>query len=111
MSLDRLLIHDITVLRAPVVTDRYGNDRADWPNATRTTVKGRLTRPAGERIVDGRDALVEQWVCYLPSDVVISGRDRIEFDGITFEMDGPPFPAYDAGSAHHIEARVRLAAG
>jgi len=104
----------VVVVRAAVVTDRYGNQTRDWANASRTTVTGVNVQPAAapahstERIED-RQTTSTEWRLYTDRGVDLDLRetDRVEFDGMTLEVDGKVgrWPA-PYGGVHHVEAQL-----
>lgn len=107
MTLASLLVHDVTVVRAGDDTDRYGNTARDWSTATSTATKAWVHQQTGSEVLDGRDAQVSGWVCYLPAGTVVDGADRIVWGALTFEVDGPPTRAWTPQGEHHVEARLR----
>lgn len=119
VSFRSTLVHDVTIVRATMVTDRYGNQVKDWENATRTTTKGWVSqqgavgRPASLENIEMREAEVSSWMVYLMPNEDVTPYDRIEWEGISFEVEGPPNPAYSprTRSVHHKEVRVRVVEG
>lgn len=70
---------------------------------------GRAVRGEGEQtaLANTQTADAQVW---LPADTVVSGLDRIEVDGLTWEVIGPPVKAVNprrGGAVSHIEANVR----
>lgn len=111
MSLDSLLVHTVTVVRAATTVDRYGNTVKDWDAATRRTLRGRMVQLAQAENRDGREAEIGTWRVFLPADDPINGRDRVQWDGLTFEVDGPPNRAWNGTREHHVEAALRIVEG
>lgn len=116
MSLRTLMVHPVTIVHAATTTDRYGNTTKDWTTATRTTTNGWVSRATQlEDHTDGREAEVSTWKAYLPAGTAVDGGDRLEWNPtgslITFEVDGPPLPAFTPRGLHHIEAQLRVAEG
>ena len=85
--------HTLTVLRAPVATDAYGNEgERDWSepaNLTRTDVTGCSVQPAGsdEYTVD-RESVIVRLRAFMPGLVDVESTDRAEFNGDTYYIDG-----------------------
>lgn len=109
----------VTVIRAIRETDRYGNTVYDWAAADRTEyvawVEQRIAPAAGtqsEHVTD-RNAQASLWLLIVPPDADIDGRDRVEYDGRTFEVIGPPWTVKTrrTSAAHHIEANLRWLEG
>lgn len=119
MSYASTLVHDITIVRPGTTTDRYGNVTKDWTTATRRTVKGWVSQqgsignPATLEDLKGREAQVSNWILYLLPDEDVNGFDRIEWEGITFEAEGPINPAWSPRlkRRHHIEIQLKVVEG
>lgn len=116
MTLTSLLVHDVTVLTAGSTTDRYGATVKDWGNATERDVRGWVSqREALEDRTDGREAQIQGWILYLPAGDAITGHNRVRWNdptpAVTFEVDGPPDPAWSPRGEHHIEVRLRVVDG
>lgn len=100
-------------LRAPVATDRYGNEKRDWAAAERAEVTGVNIQPAGapadsDEDTSGRQVTVTTWyLCTRPGvDLDLLETDRIEWDGMTLEVNGKVGRWRLAGRAHHVEATL-----
>lgn len=111
MSLSSLLVHDVTILRASSNTDRYHNAAKDWASPTTVTVKGWIARTSANEERGEREAEVSGWVLYLLPETTISGADRVGWNGLVFEVDGPPNHAWTPRGEHHIEVPLRIAEG
>lgn len=110
-----LAVETITVLRAPLVADRYGGQIRDWTNATRTDVDGVSIQPAAttEDIRD-RELLVNTYNLFTSrgQDIDLLATDRIAWNGLTLQVDGDPnrWPA-PGGGVHHVEAKLKQVSG
>lgn len=112
MSLDTLLAYTVTVVRMGEVSDdEYGNvisaelSREDYPAWVEPmTGQG---RGGGKEETQDRDTQIEDWLLILPANTPITGRDRVEHDGNTFEVIGPPAIRRSPRGVHHVEARIR----
>ena len=109
---DGLLVHQVTIVRPATSTDAYGNTTRDYgAGATRTTVAGWMQQDQRtEPHEDGRDSLEQRWLLITDHED-IQGYDRVEWDGPTMEVDGPPEPAYTPAGYHHTEATLRVVEG
>jgi hypothetical protein len=108
-----LLTTPVTILRASQVTDRYGRSTLDWTTPDRVDTTGFLHQQSGiERTAD-RDTQSAQAVLFLPPDTDINGRDRVEVNGHTWGVTGPPDRITPPGSAaeHHVEVGLRYVEG
>lgn len=111
-----MFMQSVVRLRAPLVEDRYRNKKRDWDNAERTTVDEVNVQPAGipvrsQEDTQDRQTTVTGWNLQTREGVDLDLRetDRIEFDGMTLEVDGKVgrWPDPFTGGVHHIEARLK----
>ena len=106
----------VTIVRAPYVVDKYGNTstQRDWANATRTLVRRVSVQPDGSTEETGdRTSVVTGWRLLTSKgrDFPALPGDRIEFDGMTLEVDGEVGKFRLGSRIHHAEARLRRATG
>lgn len=111
MSLARMSTVPVVVVTAGTTTDRYNATTTDWANATRRNVLGFFDDGTSTEVTDGRDALVSNATFFLPPDDPITGRDRIEIDGATYELNGAPSKPRTPRGMHHLECRLLLVEG
>ncbi|MFT9821150.1 hypothetical protein [Lysinibacillus sp. NPDC056185] len=82
----------VTVLRANLVTDRYGNEVWDWSDPDRTLVPGCAVAPrrtgAAEVTDLGRQGVIVGLTVYAPAGTDIRPSDRMEVGGRVYEVDG-----------------------
>ena len=98
----------ITVKRASL-KDSRGTKVLDWSNPQSTTVAGCSVQPnMTSRDFDGRTIQVtEDWTLYAPPQSDIVAGDRIEWQGMTFEVNGAPMPwTSPTGRVSHVYARL-----
>lgn len=99
----------------PAHRSRYGNQAPDWSNATRHATRhatrGWLEQLTGAEETAGRDALIGTWRLILAAGTDIVGRDRVDGDGVVFEVTGPPEVVHTPAGPHHIEAQLRTVEG
>lgn len=113
--------HRVKILHPALVTDRYGDQIADWAGDGTNLVgvpAWMQQRTSTETPTSGRDAVVTSWVVFLPlafgplsTAVEISAGDRIEYQGETFEVTGDPLTATTPRGAHHLEAQLQIVRG
>ncbi|MCR8576468.1 hypothetical protein [Streptomyces sp. Isolate_219] len=111
-----LTMQSVVVLRAPLVVDPYGNPSTerDWGNATSTPYDGVSVQPdasteaTGDRatIVTGWRLFTDRWV-----DIDLLPTDRVQYDGMTLEVDGEVARYHRGGRTHHVEARLKRVVG
>lgn len=111
MTLQSLLVHDVTIVTPLFIEDRYGNAEKSWDNAEERTVKGWVSQRTQTEDRDHREAAVSDWILFLEPDEIVSSLDRIQWGGITFETDGPYNPAWSPRGVHHIEVPLRVVTG
>lgn len=111
MSLDRLMVQAVTILTPGAGTNRYGDPSKDWATATETETRGWISQRIRSEDLDGREAQITGWVLFLPAATTITGRDRVLWDDLTFEVDGPVLPAHTPRGLHHLEVNLRAVTG
>lgn len=105
----------VTVIRAPLTTGRYGGKTRDWPNATRTDYPGVCVQPVSStEDVRDRELLIGKYMLFTSrgQDIDLLATDRVEWNGITLQVDGDPnrWPA-PGGGVHHVEASLKEVSG
>jgi hypothetical protein len=113
-----LLIHSVTVVR-PAITQSaaYGPEYDYGVAATRHTIQAWIAQTSGtELFSETREEVTQVWTIST-NDADIDNRDRIEWTGhpaggtMTFEVAGPPAPAYSPRGLDHVEANLRIVEG
>jgi hypothetical protein len=108
------LVHEVVRVRPATSTDSHGNTVYDYGvAASRTNMNAWLEQSSGtEPLSDGRAPLVGSWLM-LTNDTDVTGRDRIEWNSLVFDVDGTPKVIYTPNSTevHHIESTLRIVAG
>lgn len=111
MIANHALPQTVTVVKAGTTTDRYGNTTTNWAAATRTQYPAWIEQQAAGENTDQRDQQSADWLMIVQPDADVNGRDRVEYDGKTFEVFGPPTPRNTFRGLHHIEATLRWIEG
>ncbi|MFE9684180.1 hypothetical protein [Streptomyces sp. NPDC006285] len=102
----------IVIVRPGTVSDRYGNEKADWgESATRTPVAQVNVQPAGgsQEDTDDKRIVVTGWLLISAPGTYpdLQATDRIEYEGMTLQVTGKigrwPTPA----GVRHIEAQLK----
>ena len=80
----------VTRLRAPLVTDRYGNLVRDWEQAERLDIPGCGVAPrtSDEETEQGRQGVIVGIAVYAPTGTDITPHDRMEVRGEVWEVVG-----------------------
>ncbi|HEY6117184.1 MAG TPA: hypothetical protein VI172_14625 [Candidatus Dormibacteraeota bacterium] len=104
-------------VRAGERTDRGGNTVKDWATATRLTVEQVNIQPSiqSEKVDEQRTAVVTGWHVQSAegTDPDVRADDRIEWDGMTLEVDGEVarWPELFVDAVHHIEFEMKRSTG
>lgn len=112
-----MFFDEIVRVRAGTKTDRGGNTVEDWSAASRLTVTDVNVQPntQNETTDPTRTAVVTEWrVQSAPGTAPdITAVDRIEWDGMTCEVEGEVAHWSDPtdGTVHHIEFTMKRATG
>lgn len=113
MDVSHLLTQTVTVTRVAQTgpVDKYGNPTAVETSATFRGHLQPLSRLlAGTEVTAGRDTQMSRRVLFLElaASGLVDGTDRVEIDGVTFELDGPPAPWHNPQSrrVEYLEAEL-----
>lgn len=100
---ERLLSATCMWMRPGTRTDAWGNTVVDWNAPVTTAITAWVTQTSGGEVVSGeRDAAVGQWTM-ATNELDIGYRDRVEIDGVTYEVTGPPnIAARPSGPSHAV---------
>lgn len=104
----------VTVLRAgPPTEDEFGNAVPGWAAARRTQLPAVVNPMAWSATEDTRqrDTTMTRWRVFLPPNSDVTYLDRVEWDGITLEVDGEVERWRRRGREHHVELIVKRVQG
>lgn len=107
--------HLITVVIPAVSTGPYNEQVRDYgAGATRVANVPAFVQQTARsaRWEDGRNPYRGDW--YMTTDYHFESRYRVEWEGLTFEMDGQPQPIKlfaQAGFAQHYEVALKIVEG
>lgn len=112
MDPTRLMTQQATITHvADVATgaDEYNNPT--YPTSTATVRCWLHQTQRSERTAEA-DTQIETWRLYLPPGTSVDGPDKVAVDGVTYELDGPPWPAFNPRlhRVTHIECTLRKVA-
>lgn len=108
-----LRLHDkLNIVRAPLITNEHGNQVPDWLNVTRQFGVPADVQPdtTTEQAAD-RQTTVTRWRIWLPAGTDVLVTDRLEWAGLTLEVDGEPDRWRRRSVAHHVELLARRVEG
>jgi hypothetical protein len=108
----QLLAQTVTWVQPAYAPDPWGNaNQVDWTHATSTDIPAWITQITPAEVVTGsRDVIVGQWQL-ITNELGIGPRDRIEYDGATYEVTGPPAIAETPSGPHHLIAHLTRTEG
>lgn len=100
--------HTITLLRATERPSDYGNNvELDWTDAASADVSGCSVQPASsDEFTIDRDTFTTRLVVYTPADVDVLSRDRIVWQGDTYDIDGDVL-RWEFGALSHVVINLR----
>ena len=107
MSFASLLIQRCDVIHLGAGTpDRYNNPT--WGETGREEdVHCRIDQLDPSELTVGRDTAIATHRGYFETGQAIAWYDRLEVDGETFEVTGPPNIVHDGTGPHHTEVLLR----
>lgn len=112
-----MLPHLVEVEHPGTTEDRYGNQVVDWTTSTRAPVQAWLQQNTASEDTDQRSAQIGEWLMICNpytaggDPLTVHGADRVHWDGLLFEVEGPPGPAYTPTEFHHYEIRLKSVEG
>ena len=109
----RLLPHTVILVRPAETRDAYGSTVYDYgESATRTPIRAWLQQDQRAEVTeDGRRAQEQRWLI-ITDHGDLRALDRIEWQGVVFEADGPPGPLWAPFAGHHhTEAYLKVVTG
>lgn len=107
MALLDMLSQTATVFTAGVATTDSEGNVTDTFSAG-TDYPARLEQTDSTEVTTGRTVVTSDWKLFLPATATVSALDRVEVDGVTFEVVGAPATHHTPRGAHHVTARLRL---
>lgn len=84
--------NETIIVVKPAVTEKNGKPQLDWDNANRVKVRRCHVQPSTtDRDYDGRLVSVsDELTVYAPISADIESRDRIIYEGDTYQINGEP---------------------
>lgn len=109
--IEDLLVHDVTILVPGTKPGRGADTLPDWTDPTEHVEKAWITQESTSDIRPGQTGDTGIWRGMHPATSQIRPGARIEWSGLTFEVDGRPLPAWTPEGHHHTETRLTLVEG
>lgn len=105
-----------TVLTRPEQTrDRQNNlVPGDWSSAARQSYAAMLQPLSSTETVQQGDQVITDRQCFFPPSAAVTEYDRVEIDGITYEVNGHPGKEQGAGPLtvlSHLTVLLRQVTG
>lgn len=106
----------VTRIRAEFVEDpdgaNYGNGSWDWDNAERVDIDDLSVQPVQRPEIVGpaADAVPTRWLIVDSVNGNFLATDRVEYNGIQYEIDGEP-AEFETGVLDHAELFIQRIAG
>ena len=113
MAIEGFFNHLVTIITPGSSVNRYHQTEKNWSTATSRTAYGYLTQRSSGEVKEGdtREAVIADWILFLPFDDPITNRDRVQYDNATFEVVDRPHKARNPVETHHIEVGLRTVTG
>lgn len=109
MDPSRLMTQEATITNVSqsAAKDEYGDPTATTVTATK--VDCWLHQVARTEHGDNNNVQDQRWALYVPPGTILNGSDRVTVEGVTYEVEGPPWPAHNPRLRRvtHIEATLR----
>ncbi|WP_371538385.1 hypothetical protein OG210_21885 [Streptomyces sp. NBC_00466] len=86
----------------------------DWSSADRQTYDAMLQPLSSVEITQQGDQVTTERQCFFPPEAAVSEYDRVEIDGITYEVNGRPGREQGAGplaALSHLNVLLREVTG
>lgn len=104
------LPHTVTLVRAGTKTDTRNNTKDDWSAAVRTDMRGWVQPLGSQELIEAADTQIGDWRLFTLDS--LTGHDRVEWSGHSFDVIGPARPFTDRlGNVHHYETSLREVTG
>lgn len=109
----------IIIISAPLVADPRDNTQyRDWANANRVVVRNCLVQPflLTDKLKieenEEREFSEDTWRVWAPAGTVIDHHNRVEFQGVVYEVRGLPGEWRDfTGRVAHLNFMIRRRVG
>lgn len=108
MTID-LWPHTVTIVRAPLVEDDFGNEERDWLNAVDLPDEDTWSvQPLeGSEVTVGRETIVSRWTARRLGDSALLATDHVVHKSKTYEVDGEVQRWQDFGALSHVVCLLR----
>lgn len=110
-----LAVESVTVIRAPLIANRYGGQVRDWANAVRTDVDGVSIQPTvSTEDTRDRELLTNTYTLFTSRgrDIDLLATDRVQWGDLVLQVVGDPNRwQAPGGGVHHVEATLKQVTG
>jgi SPP1 family predicted phage head-tail adaptor len=114
MSVESFMVEPVTIIHPGTGNNRYGEAVATWDNATETNTTAWLVQQNSNEPGQGTrtNEVVSDWIMAIRGNVDISSKDRVRYNGNTYEIVGDPRVAKTmVNLRHHQEINLRIVKG
>ena len=111
MSFTALLIHTVTVFNPAgnPEPDRYGNPTDELDEGT--DYPARVQQTGTDETIPQRDTTITTFKVFLPANAVVTTLSVIDFESLTYRVNGDPWVVDGRYGPHHIELDMELVEG
>lgn len=111
--IEALFPHQVTVQRPTPGVDRAGTPVLDYSQCVDVVVtRAFVQQPQpGREDTNLRQATIASYTVFLPPEVDVTAADRIQWDGNTLEVTGPPALKYRPEGLHHLSVPASQVVG
>lgn len=93
----------VTRLRGTSAPNAYGDATTSWTSPARLTIEGCAFQPEdGQEILADRTAVISRWRWFGPPEADVRSSDRLEVDGIAYDIDGSVQKWDDPDLGHQV---------
>lgn len=95
----------VTRLRGVLADDGHGNETEDWATPDMLDIERCTVQPgSSQELLAGRDATLIQYTVRVCGQVDVKSTDRIQYLGVTYDIDGQPllWPSPTGALTHTI---------
>jgi hypothetical protein len=100
--------HTVTIKRATLTEDEFGNQERNWGSASATDEDMWSVQPLdGIEVVVGRETIVSRWSARRLGDSILLATDRVVHKGETYDVDGEVQRFQDFPPLDHVSCILR----
>lgn len=105
------LIHDAVIVSPAQGVNSVGDPVPDWDAAVRVDSKVWVESVQAGEDTDLRDLSSGRFRLFFDPSAVVKHEDRVEVNGVVYEIVGPPLQRYAVRGLHHLEMQAFVVVG